>query len=841
MPTSLIRLALVVLLSGLAACSSSSSSTGGGGGATLTVAATPTRIRANGTATTVIHVEGATRAPIKLATTRGTFVDTGTKNVTVDATAADVTLQTCDGADPTCTGSISVTAVDGAFATGRVQVSLVGRETVCNDGIDNNGDGATDCDDTDCNALACRTPGGAAGTCQGLVCVATACASTETPETTCNDGVDNDCNTFADCLDTACDAKQCGTSGTSICQNKQCVDVAAGITLAVQAARTRIPAAPGATTTVTALVTKDGGPQGGVQVRLQTDLGSFAGAPGSGKTITIASDANGRAVATFVAGGPPGIATITASPVAIPLLTATTQIDMPALGEIRTFLVQYPVMGARFSGFQEQNNLAVQLFDLNQKTYPAGLTVTFTHLALGGSTLTAPHLPDVLGVCEAPWCVAYQTVTDDSGVARVTLYSGTVAGTVPVNATAAAGTDPARSYDLPAIAIIGASASGSHFSVVCSPENVPALAATNCSTSLVDASFTCVAVLKDRFNNILGRQTMVTFMSEGGAVGQPAQTPAYDPSKPPTDQADLGIAEEVFNTLGDKLPKDVPPHDQLDTPSIPLGDPRWEYSYFYDDGLCLPRRHNPRDGVVTVIAVAEGEEGFFDANGNGVYDPGEPFVDLPEPYVDYNDNNTRDPDEPFVDTNGNRVWDDANGVWDAHAKIWTQTVVAFTGLPEFLANGGNQIFSRWMYPGDVDAFPLPTPTPTIDPLGGYQEFYVGATDTNFNWLAGEKFTTYNVNDAGGLPWTNYYGAITVPDTKGFSYVYWPCDAADLTKCANDCGAANNPPPARCLMRSVLRGYRYGYTPRTSVPDPTGFNVLNFHVVVVGFDSVFPIY
>jgi hypothetical protein len=48
--------------------------------------------------------------------------------------------------------------------------------------------------------------------------------------------------------------------------------------------------------------------------------------------------------------------------------------------------------------------------------------------------------------------------------------------------------------------------------------------------------------------------------------------------------------------------------------------------------------------------MANGEESLVDLNGNGVYDPGEPFIDMGEPCVDVNENGQWDPGEPFFDT-----------------------------------------------------------------------------------------------------------------------------------------------------------------------------------------------
>lgn len=50
----------------------------------------------------------------------------------------------------------------------------------------------------------------------------------------------------------------------------------------------------------------------------------------------------------------------------------------------------------------------------------------------------------------------------------------------------------------------------------------------------------------------------------------------------------------------------------------------------------------PTDGVVTVLAYMTGEESYIDNNGNNVYDAGEPFTDMGQPYRDDNHNGTYD-------------------------------------------------------------------------------------------------------------------------------------------------------------------------------------------------------
>ncbi|MFO0599392.1 MAG: hypothetical protein U0228_29055 [Myxococcaceae bacterium] len=91
--------------------------------------------------------------------------------------------------------------------------------------------------------------------------------------------------------------------------------------------------------------------------------------------------------------------------------------------------------------------------------------------------------------------------------------------------------------------------------------------------------------------------------------------------------------------------------------------------------------NNPRDNLVSMIAVTSGEEGYTDTNNNGQYDMGEDFDDLTEPFVDSNDNGTWDAFERFIDTNGNRQWDGKNGKFDPNTLIWIQEKLLWTGIP----------------------------------------------------------------------------------------------------------------------------------------------------------------
>lgn len=127
----------------------------------------------------------------------------------------------------------------------------------------------------------------------------------------------------------------------------------------------------------------------------------------------------------------------------------------------------------------------------------------------------------------------------------------------------------------------------------------------------------------------------------------------------------------VVDPTPTRLPKDVQP----------IGS-----ETAYEDG-----NHNPRDGLVTVLAVVRGEEPYTDLNGNGRFDPdADRFQDLGEPFLDVNDDGVYD---PFVDPalccdhNGNGKVDGPNGKWDSNVPIARVFHVLWTGAVD-VANSG---------------------------------------------------------------------------------------------------------------------------------------------------------
>jgi hypothetical protein len=159
-----------------------------------------------------------------------------------------------DGVDNDCDGFTD--ASDPDCDTPPVCVPTEDPETSCEDGIDNDCDESIDCDDSDCSQdPACQTGMACSdypdkGSCQndpacvwegspknGTCVDAAVCVPNETPEVSCTDGVDNDCNGATDCADTNCSgdpACQTACNNDGVCDPGEdclsCANDCAGVT-----------------------------------------------------------------------------------------------------------------------------------------------------------------------------------------------------------------------------------------------------------------------------------------------------------------------------------------------------------------------------------------------------------------------------------------------------------------------------------------------------------------------------------------------------------------------------------------------------------------------------------
>ena len=97
------------------------------------------------------------------------------------------------------------------------------------------------------------------------------------------------------------------------------------------------------------------------------------------------------------------------------------------------------------------------------------------------------------------------------------------------------------------------------------------------------------------------------------------------------------------------------------------------------DGVCTVTwtEHDPTPATFEAIVLAYtfGEESFTDLNDNGLYDAGEPFTDIPEPFFDLNKDGARDANtEEFVDADNDNTFDIADGLFTGTPCIGDNTV-----------------------------------------------------------------------------------------------------------------------------------------------------------------------
>lgn len=249
-------------------------------------------------------------------------------------------------------------------------------------------------------------------------------------------------------------------------------------------------------------------------------------------------------------------------------------------------------------------------------------------------------------------------------------------------------------------------------------------------TMIAGIQLKCTAHVGDRNGDGI-EGALVSFMTEAGTIG-PSQISMSNI---------IGDATVLYKSSL-PLPKDVEPENFTWTPLV--GDkqtgeyvaPLWMHPFeWVPTPIELPRpppgasprepnrmdsvpnrrkpdgtqqRLNPRDNLVTMIAVTSGEEAFQDTNNNGIWDEKngpEPFEDLTEPFVDSNDNGTWDADERFIDVNNDGEWTGKNNRWDPNTLIWRAERILWTGIP-----------SRWEATGSSPTIGQATNTTPPGPI-----------------------------------------------------------------------------------------------------------------------------
>jgi len=236
----------------------------------------------------------------------------------------------------------------------------------------------------------------------------------------------------------------------------------------------------------------------------------------------------------------------------------------------------------------------------------------------------------------------------------------------------------------------GGKPSGNSLTAQCDPVNVTAIDASGAQAD-PDMKIRCTLTIKDVANEPVPIATIQTRVE-----GRPSSCSLQEDPDQNTGPT------HVFTLKADCLPMDVEPLD---------GEPNHMFA---------GEIHNPRDGLLTILFAVKGQEGFSDANSNGVYDPGEGFVgqDQAEPFLDTNDSGDYDSGEAFIDNNENGQWDPADGRWNDDVWISASTHIMFTGPPHQSAE------TTHFEPAGINI-----------PDGGNQTLYYHLVDQNHNPIA----------------------------------------------------------------------------------------------------------
>ncbi|MEO8602312.1 MAG: hypothetical protein ABI629_07045, partial [bacterium] len=433
-----------------------------------------------------------------------------------------------------------------------------------------------------------------------------------------------------------------------------------------------------------------------VRARLRTADGSVLEAT---QTITLPDTRPGtftptQATATATPTGTPTgtpTATVTGTAPATNTATATPTATLAAAG-VAFVSAQPTQIGVRASGLSEQSVITFKITDVASNPV-RGLPVTFTVTAIGGESVSP-----------------LMAITDDAGLVRTTLTSGTRATSVQVIAQVDANLDgtPDLFAQSTQVKIVGALPVQTRFSVAPAKLNI----AGRVRFGLEDV---VSAFVNDRFGNAVPPGTSVSFTTNGASIVDPEPTGSN------------GVANATLLSEGQ-----VPP-----------------------------------TGIVTIVGFTRGEEGFLDNNGNGIFDAGDTITtdNIVEPFADFRPlppldntcllpapspfcNLAFDPGtlfEFFIDTGPlNHVWDTQGtaGVWDNNVLIFDQATVTFSG-----------------------PLAAPSASPTSFTLndGGSQTFELIVSDDLLNPLVGGSTISVTAN-AGQI----VGGDITLPDGQSFN-------------------------------------------------------------------------
>ncbi len=339
----------------------------------------------------------------------------------------------------------------------------------------------------------------------------------------------------------------------------------------------------------------------GVGVSLMADCGTV--------NPVITTDGTGTASGTYSAVKTDGtscrgLVTLSASAVGSTVRNASLTVAAPVANAINFVSATPTQIFIKGSGAAEQSVALFKVLDSGGVAMPNVPVVFSLTINPGGVGLGASG--------------AVGTVTansDASGIATVTLFSGTIPG--PVEVKAALANTPTVFTTSKNLTVASGPPSQNHFSLSVGTVNLEGATLDGASTDLT-------VRVADRQGNPVADGTVINFTAEGGQVAPSCATLR--------DVAGHAVCSVKFIT------------------------------------------QNPRtvDGRVSVLAYAEGHKEYIDANGNNAYDAGlDTLVDIGDAYRDDNENGQYDGGEFVIPKSGVALCAGAGSPFPARANTCT--------------------------------------------------------------------------------------------------------------------------------------------------------------------------
>lgn len=437
-------------------------------------------------------------------------------------------------------------------------------------------------------------------------------------------------------------------------------------------------------------------------------------------TFTDATNASGFAETSITAANVEGTVTLTAQVGAV-LASIDIEVMREQPATIQFVDVTEEVIATKGSGGLDFSTIRFQVKD------GSGNPVKGESVEI--SIVDGPGGGEYLGPAEEMLDI-YEATTDAEGYASAILHSGYVAGPVTIQASVIV--DDIIVAAKPAVISIGGGiVDDGRFVLGASTFNLPGLFYVNRTAEIS-------AYLADRYGNYnILDGTVVNFMTEPGLAVYSTGVGADE----------YGMATVVVRTQG---------------APVAVAEEEWETNLktTIDDlvsGVMLMDGH-PTNGFCSVMAYTEGEENFYDEDGNGLYESDVDTFDAAsddtydDPFVDYDGDGSYDgpgddnPIEDYFDSNNEGdaagQWDGKNGVCDTRKAVFRNMQILVTGGPVVIF-------------GDCTV-----------PVGGVARLPIYICDQNYNPLtAGTIITMTNINLLG-----DFLGGtlITLPETNAIN-------------------------------------------------------------------------